>query len=137
MTMMAVLTWWLRVTWNGNFDDIYCRERGEGCRAYCHPDMFKPIAPLLYHNEGNGWFVEVSKKAGLDKPGKSKQLIIKAVNTDREDALVTTIEVTVLPFRLRLSSRLLPEAPPRQPAFGTRMRSELPNNRRVLPVTLS
>lgn len=52
------------------FNDIYCGEHREGYRSYCHPDTFKPIAPLLYHNDGDGKFTLVSKKAGLEKPGK-------------------------------------------------------------------
>ncbi len=53
-----------------DFDDVWCGEHKEGYRAYCHPDYFKPIAPLVYHNDGNGHFTEVSKKIGLAKPGK-------------------------------------------------------------------
>jgi hypothetical protein len=53
-----------------DFRDIYCGEHKEGYRAYCHPDLFKPASPLVYHNEGNGKFKEVSTKIGLNKPGK-------------------------------------------------------------------
>jgi len=42
----------------------------EGYRSYCHPDYFQPITPLVYHNDGNGHFTEVSQKIGLSKPGK-------------------------------------------------------------------
>src|ERR1700758_1048140 len=52
------------------FDDIYCGERREGYRSYCHPDIFKPVSVLLYHNDGNGKFTEVTHKAGVDKPMK-------------------------------------------------------------------
>ncbi len=54
-----------------DFDDIYCGVHKEGGRDYCHPDVFQPIAPLVYHNDGNGHFTEVSEKIGLSKPGKS------------------------------------------------------------------
>ena len=53
-----------------DFDDVWCGERTEGHRAYCHPDAFPPIAPLVYHNDGNGHFTEVAKKLGLAQPGK-------------------------------------------------------------------
>ena len=56
------------VEWD--FDDIWCGERKEGFRAYCHPDYFKPITPLVYHNNGNGTFTEISKTIGISKPGK-------------------------------------------------------------------
>ena len=44
------------VKWD--FDDIYCGNHKEGERDYCHPDVFQPIAPLVYHNDGNGHFTE-------------------------------------------------------------------------------
>jgi hypothetical protein len=65
-----------------DFQDIYCGERKEGYRAYCHPDLFKPATPLLYHNEGEGKFKEVSAKAGLNKPGKG--LGVAAADYDRD-----------------------------------------------------
>ena len=65
-----------------DFDDIYCGEHKEGYRAYCHPDLFQPISPLVYHNDGNGHFTEVSKKIGLSKPGKG--LGIAVADYDRD-----------------------------------------------------
>ena len=62
LVVLRYLTW--------DFEDIWCGEHKEGYRAYCHPDFFKPIAPLVYHNDGNGHFTEVSEKIGLAKPGK-------------------------------------------------------------------
>jgi len=56
------------VQWD--FGDVWCGEHKEGFRSYCHPDIFQPIAPLVFHNDGNGHFTEVSRKIGLSKPGK-------------------------------------------------------------------
>ena len=53
-----------------DFHDIWCGERKEGYRSYCHPDVFQAVAPLVYHNDGSGHFTEVSKKIGVSKPGK-------------------------------------------------------------------
>jgi enediyne biosynthesis protein E4 len=53
-----------------DFTDVWCGTHQEGYRSYCSPDVFKPIAPLVYHNEGNGRFVEVSQKIGMSKPGR-------------------------------------------------------------------
>lgn len=64
------------------FDDIYCGERREGYRSYCHPDIFKPVSVLLYHNEGNGKFVEVSHKAGVDKPMKGLGVAVADYDKD-------------------------------------------------------
>ena len=65
-----------------DFTDIWCGERKEGYRAYCHPDIFSPIAPLVYHNDGNGRFTEVAEKLGLAKPGKGLGLAISDYDRD-------------------------------------------------------
>src|SRR5216684_2834631 len=53
-----------------DFDDTWCGERREGYRAYCHPDAYRAISPLVYHNDGKGHFTEISQKVGLAEPGK-------------------------------------------------------------------
>lgn len=65
-----------------DFDDVWCGEHKEGYRAYCHPDYFKPIAPLVYHNDGNGHFTEVSEKIGMGKPGKGLGIAIADYDRD-------------------------------------------------------
>jgi enediyne biosynthesis protein E4 len=65
-----------------DFDDFWCGEHKEGYRAYCHPDHFKPIAPLVYHNNHDGTFTEVSEKLGLSKPGKGLGLAIADYDRD-------------------------------------------------------
>jgi len=71
------------VEWD--FDDIWCGEHREGYRAFCHPDYFKPITPLVYHNNGDGTFTEYGQKIGLDKPGKG--LGISFADYDRDGHL--------------------------------------------------
>jgi len=68
------------VQWD--FDDIWCGEHKEGYRSYCHPDIFQPASPLVYHNDGNGHFTEVSQRIGLAKPGKG--LGIALADYDRD-----------------------------------------------------
>jgi enediyne biosynthesis protein E4 len=65
-----------------DFSDLYCGEHREGHRAYCHPDLFPPIAPLVYHNDGNGHFTEVAAKIGLDTPGKGLGIAIADYDRD-------------------------------------------------------
>ena len=65
-----------------DFDDLWCGEHKEGYRAYCHPDHFKPIAPLVYHNNKNGTFTEIGEKAGLSKPAKGLGLAIADYDRD-------------------------------------------------------
>ncbi len=65
-----------------DFDDVWCGEHREGYRAYCHPDIFPAIAPLVFHNDGKGHFTESAKKMGLDVPGKG--LGIALADFDRD-----------------------------------------------------
>jgi enediyne biosynthesis protein E4 len=65
-----------------DFSDLWCGEHREGYRMYCHPDLFPPIAPLVYHNDGNGHFTEVGAKIGLDKPGKGLGIAIADYDRD-------------------------------------------------------
>lgn len=68
------------VTWD--WEDVYCGERREGYRGICHPDVFPPITMLVYHNDGNGRFTEVSHKLGLDKPAKALGIAIADYDHD-------------------------------------------------------
>jgi hypothetical protein len=68
------------VEWD--FNDVWCGERKEGYRAYCQPDVFPPITPLVYHNDGNGHFTEVGDRIGISKPGRG--LGIAVADYDRD-----------------------------------------------------
>jgi enediyne biosynthesis protein E4 len=43
----------------------HCGGYKPGQRGYCHPDQFKPVAHVLYHNNRDGTFTDVSRKAGI------------------------------------------------------------------------
>jgi enediyne biosynthesis protein E4 len=50
-------------------DNRYCGEKRPGYRAYCHPDNFDAIANILYRNNGDGTFADVSSKTGIASSG--------------------------------------------------------------------
>lgn len=61
----------------------YCGERRAGYRSYCHPDQFKPAAHLVYHNNGDGTFTDVSQKSGLAAvPAKGLGIAINDYDRD-------------------------------------------------------
>jgi hypothetical protein len=68
------------VKWD--WEDLWCGERREGYRGYCHPDVFQPISMLVYHNNGNGTFTEEAAKLGLDKPAKALGIAIGDYDND-------------------------------------------------------
>jgi hypothetical protein len=65
-----------------DFTDIWCGEKKQGYRSFCHPDEFQAIAPLVYHNDGNGHFTDITKQAGFAKPGKGLGIAIADFNGD-------------------------------------------------------
>ena len=67
-----------------DFDqNIYCGERRAGYRAYCHPDRFKPTTHLVYHNNGDGTFTDVSKACGIGAvPSKGLGIAINDFDRD-------------------------------------------------------
>ena len=51
--------------------NIRCGDPEHGHPAYCTPDVFKLVTHLLYHNNGDGTFTDVSTKSGIaDSPGR-------------------------------------------------------------------
>jgi enediyne biosynthesis protein E4 len=65
-----------------DFEDLWCGLHQEGHRAYCHPDLFKPIAPVVYHNNHDGTFSDVTEKIGMAKPAKGLGLSIADYDRD-------------------------------------------------------
>ena len=61
----------------------YCGDRTPKGRAYCHPDNFRGIANLLFHNNGDGTFTDVSAKSGIANP-EGKSLGIAFADFDRD-----------------------------------------------------
>jgi hypothetical protein len=61
----------------------HCGEKRPGYRAYCHPDNFEPVSNVLYRNNGDGTFADVSRKSGIaDVPGKGLGVAFADYNDD-------------------------------------------------------
>ncbi len=64
-------------------ENPYCGYRKEGYRQYCDPRNFDGVPDLLYRNNGDGTFTEVSKKAGIANPA-GKGLGVAFADFDRD-----------------------------------------------------
>lgn len=60
-----------------------CGTDGPAGRSYCHPDQFQPISNLLFRNNGDGTFTDVSAASGIAKAeGKGLGLAFLDFNDD-------------------------------------------------------
>ena len=62
--------------------ELYCGQLKEGYRAYCHPRGYRPIASLLFQNNGDATFTDVTARAGVKIPGKALGVVTGDVNGD-------------------------------------------------------
>jgi enediyne biosynthesis protein E4 len=46
-------------------NNVFCGDLRNRIRTYCHPLNFAPLSSVLYHNNGNGTFTDVSREAGI------------------------------------------------------------------------
>ena len=79
----------------------WCGPRREKSRGYCHPNAFKGVSHLLYHNEGDGTFRNVSENAGISShPGKGLGVAVNDYDGDTwPDLLVANDSVSQQLFR--------------------------------------
>src|SRR5215212_9363579 len=62
---------------------IFCGDNRVGRRYYCVPRVFKPRPSFLFHNEGGGKFLDVSKDSGIAAAlGKSFGAVATDINND-------------------------------------------------------
>jgi hypothetical protein len=64
----------------------YCGEKKPGYRAYCHPDNYEPTTSLLYRNNGDGTFTDVSARAGI-AGARGKGLGVSFADYDKDGFL--------------------------------------------------
>ncbi len=70
------------VQWDFSLD-VFCGEHRPGYRSYCHPDQFERTTHLVFHNNRDGTFTDVSKKCGIaGSPGKGLGIAIDDFDGD-------------------------------------------------------
>ena len=63
-------------------NNTYCGVRSK-YRSYCHPDEFRGVPDVLYHNNGDGTFSDVGERAGIADPaGKGLGVVAADFNRD-------------------------------------------------------
>ena len=47
--------------------NVHCGSKETGTSYYCKPNVYKPMASWLFHNNGDGTFTDVSEQSGIAK----------------------------------------------------------------------
>jgi hypothetical protein len=76
-------------------DQKFCGDVRKNRRSYCHPDAYGGLPDVLYHNEGNGRFKEVSKASGIfDPDGKGLGVVWFDFDGDGDEDLYVANDAT-------------------------------------------
>jgi hypothetical protein len=63
--------------------NIFCGNKSPNGRSYCHPDNFKPISNLLFRNNGDGTFTDVTRASRVgESAGKGLGVAFADFNGD-------------------------------------------------------
>jgi enediyne biosynthesis protein E4 len=63
--------------------NIWCGDPGRTARSFCHPNVFQPVTSILYHNNHDGTFTDVSEQAGINRhPGNGLGVAINDYDHD-------------------------------------------------------
>lgn len=71
------------VDWDFERGALVCGDARPGYRAYCHPDNFKSVASVLYHQKTDGTFEDASEKSGI-AASKGKALGVAFADFDAD-----------------------------------------------------
>ena len=64
-------------------ENKFCGDVERGLTAYCHPNVYEGVADVLYRNNGDGIFTDVTREAGLYTiAGKGLGVVIGDINND-------------------------------------------------------
>ena len=62
----------------------FCGSPRRNLRAYCHPDVYGGLTDTLFHNRGDGSFVDVSATAGISNATEGKGLGVVFADYDND-----------------------------------------------------
>ena len=75
---------------------FFCGDPITGKRKYCGPKIFPPTHNLLFHNNGDGTFTDISASSGIDKAlGKGLGVVVADVDDDGRPDIYVANDTTM------------------------------------------
>ncbi|HTD53221.1 MAG TPA: CRTAC1 family protein [Thermoanaerobaculia bacterium] len=76
--------------------NYFCGDLNAGKRDYCHPSLYPPIGNLLYRNNGDGTFTDVSESSGIASSlGKGLGVVVSDFDDDGRPDIYVADDTTM------------------------------------------
>ena len=76
--------------------NYFCGDPVKGRREYCHPTLYPPVSNLIYRNNGDGTFTDMTASSGIGKAlGKGLGVVVADLDDDGKPDIYVANDTTM------------------------------------------